>query len=70
MSYDNYTAAQCFALPSAEQVLCSEQHLNVSDPPSIYSFWQYNELWEPISCYLWNVTLEQRVDIAGMVKAC
>lgn len=32
--WGNYTAQQCFGLPSfSDQVGCHAQHLNVSDPP-------------------------------------
>ena len=33
VSYANYTAAQCFTLPPAQQVACSQQQLNVTMPP-------------------------------------
>lgn len=69
-SYANYTLDQCFALPDAQEVACVEQQLNVTDPPSIYSFTEYNALWEPISCYLWNVTLGHRIDVAGTFNYC
>lgn len=64
-SYANYTLDQCFALPDAQEVACVEQQLNITDPPSIYSFSEFPALWEPISCYLWNVTLGYRVDVAS-----
>ena len=41
-SYANYSALQCFSLPPQEQVPCSAQQLNISDPPSIYSFDEYS----------------------------
>lgn len=56
---------QCLNLPASESVSCSSQHLNITNPPSIYSYDAYTPLWEPISCLLWNITLERRVDVEG-----
>lgn len=57
---------QCFALETPEeQVDCFAENLNITDPPSIYSFVKYPQLWEPITCLLWNVTLSFRVDEEG-----
>lgn len=63
-SYDNSTAAQCLLLPvPAQQVSCSSQHLNTSDPPSTWGVVDYGMLWEPITCLLWNVTYSKRVNM-------
>jgi len=68
-SYANYTSEQCLALSvPADEVLCSSQMLNVTNPPSIYGFVNYTQLWEPVSCLLWNVTLGDRVNVQGEVS--
>ena len=64
-SFSNYSSQQCLALPTPEQVDCSGQHVNISDPPSIWGGQSYSVLWQPVSCYLWNVTLNNRVDMEG-----
>eukprot|EP00887_Chlorella_sp_A99_P005087 scaffold25.g5087.t1 len=68
--YGNYTAAQCFALPAEQQVPCSAQHLNVSDPPSTYSFDSHSVLWEPIQCLLANVTYSTRWNLPNDYNYC
>lgn len=62
MSYANYTPSQCFQFPPEEQVSCSAQMLNSTNPPSEYSFVQDTTLWEPIWCLLYNVSLTNRVE--------
>ena len=64
-SYANTTQAQCFALQQPEQIDCLSQMLNVTDPPSIYNYWEYSSLWEPVTCLLSNVTLGNRADDSG-----
>lgn len=62
--FSNYTAAQCFAFESEEtQVACSAQHLNITDPPSIYGYEHYEQLWLSTACLLWNVTTGHRVTV-------
>lgn len=63
--YDGFTSQQCLTLPPDQQVDCSGQHLNITDPPSIYTYTQYSALWQPAWCMLWNVTLTGRVDNQG-----
>ena len=65
VNYGNYTEAQCFTLDANAQVDCFMQMLNTTDPPSIYNYWDYNALWEPVSCLLRNVTLSDRADDEG-----
>jgi hypothetical protein len=66
VSYGNYSQAQCFALGQEDQeVDCLLQMLNTTDPPSIYNYWDYNALWEPVSCLIRNVTLGDRADDSG-----
>lgn len=64
-SYANYTQAQCFGLEQAQQIDCLEQMLNVTNPPSIYNYFEYSNLWEPVACLLSNVTLQNRADDDG-----
>ena len=64
--FSNYTEEQCLALEPREQVLCVVQQLNVTDPPSIYGFENFTSAWEPVACLLYNVTLQDRVDIQGV----
>ncbi|KAL6780791.1 hypothetical protein ACKKBF_B11690 [Auxenochlorella protothecoides x Auxenochlorella symbiontica] len=62
--YSNYTAAQCFGLQDTEhQVACSAQHLNITNPPSIYGYEHYEQLWLSTACLLWNVTTGHRVTV-------
>ena len=63
--YDDFTSRQCLALPPEQQVDCSGEHLNITAPPSIYSYSQYSALWQPAWCMLWNVTLAGRIDYQG-----
>jgi hypothetical protein len=63
--YDGFTSQQCLALPPEQQVDCSGQHLNITNPPSIYTYTQYSALWQPAWCMLWNVTLSGRIDNQG-----
>lgn len=60
-----YTQEQCLALEAREEVLCTIQQLNVTDPPSIYGFENFTSVWEPVACLLYNVTLQDRVDLRG-----
>lgn len=62
VNYGNYSRAQCFTLDEDNSVDCLMQMLNTTDPPSIYTYWDYNALWEPVSCLLRNVTLTNRDD--------
>lgn len=68
--YDGFTSQQCLALPPDQQVDCSGQHLNITDPPSIYTYTQYSALWQPAWCMLWNVTLTGRVDNQDSLNFC
>ncbi|KAI3423997.1 hypothetical protein D9Q98_009830 [Chlorella vulgaris] len=71
VSYAGYTADQCLALtPPNAQVACSAQLLNVTDPPSIYSWDEYAFLWEGVTCMLSNVTYTNRVDIPDNFNWC
>lgn len=66
--YSNYTAAQCFGLQDTEhQVACSAQHLNITNPPSIYGYEHYEQLWLSTACLLWNVTTGHRVTVHGTI---
>lgn len=65
VNYGNYSEAQCFTLDESNSVDCLMQMLNTTDPPSIYTYWDYNALWEPVSCLLRNVTLKDRADDDG-----
>ena len=65
VSYANYTQPQCFELAPSQQVDCVSQMLNITAPPSIYDYFDYSNLWEPVSCLLMNVTLQNRADDAG-----
>lgn len=66
VSYTNYlNQQQCLTLPPAEEVACVSQHLNITEPPSVYTYTDYTSLWDPVTCLLWNVTLHERIDAAG-----
>lgn len=70
VSYADYTQPQCFTLAeTTDRVDCLQQMLNVTDPPSIYGYAEYNALWEPVSCLISNVTLFHRYDDAGEAVA-
>lgn len=65
--YSNYTTQQCLALENPDsEVLCISQRLNITDPPSIYGFYNFTSVWQPTFCYLYNVTLHFRVNDPGM----
>jgi len=67
--FSNYTGEQCLALEPTEEVLCTIQQLNVTDPPSIYGFENFTSVWEPVACLLYNVTLQDRVDLQGVCSS-
>lgn len=61
----------CFGYDNAfEQSVCEAENLNVTNPPSIYSFVDDPQLWSPTLCYLLNVTLQHRVHIPGAMNYC
>lgn len=65
-NFGNYTYAQCYTIGDEEQqVACLAQHLNVTNPPSIYSYDHYEQLWLSTVCLLWNVTYSNRVLVHG-----
>jgi NhaP-type Na+/H+ or K+/H+ antiporter len=72
VNYSNYTAEQCLNLDTGaeQQVTCSSQHLNVTDPPSNYTYTSYPTLWQPVTCYLYNVTYRDRVDMPQNFNYC
>jgi len=72
VNYSNYTAEQCLNLNTGaeQQVNCSSQHLNVTDPPSNYTYTSYPTLWQPVTCYLYNVTYRDRVDMPQNFNYC
>ena len=59
--FNEYVGQEALSLPPQQQDFC----LNITDPPSIYSYSQYSALWQPAWCMLWNVTLSGRVDSQG-----
>ncbi|KAL4437060.1 hypothetical protein ABPG75_004199 [Micractinium tetrahymenae] len=70
-SWANVSAAACLALPTPdEQVACSAQQLNITDPPSIYDWASSSFLWTPVTCLLSNVTYSNRVDQASAFNYC
>ncbi|GAB4813268.1 hypothetical protein N2152v2_000314 [Parachlorella kessleri] len=65
------TSAFCEGLPAQEyEVNCSAQNLNIYEPPSIYEYEEYSTLWEPITCYLWNVTYHNRQNLPDSYNFC
>jgi hypothetical protein len=69
VSYANYTALECLSLADpSQEVACSSQWLNITDPPSVYPYTDYASLWAPVSCLLWNVTLADRVNVEGALR--
>ena len=64
--FHHCTSAFCEGLPAQEyEVNCSAQNLNIYEPPSIYEYEEFSTLWEPITCYLWNVTYHNRQNLPG-----
>ena len=53
-----------------EKSFCEAQCLNITDPPSIYSFVNYPGIWATNLCYLMNVTLSNRVDQVALMNYC
>jgi hypothetical protein len=70
--YANYTAQQCFNpnFTFSQQVDCHSQHLNVTHPPSTWSYDEYPFLWEPTVCLLTNVTYSQRINVPDNFNWC
>lgn len=48
---------------------CFQQALNVTDPPSIYDYDDYQSVWLNTVCLLWNVTYSHRVSVHGALIA-
>ncbi len=70
-SFHGCSSAFCAGLPSEDfQVNCSAQNLNIYEPPSIYEYAEYTTLWEPITCWLWNVTYHNRQNLPGAPQPC
>ncbi|KAL4855761.1 Sodium/hydrogen exchanger 8 [Chlorella vulgaris] len=71
VSFAGNTSEECFGFsPAAMQVACSAQLLNITDPPSIYSWEEDSFLWEPVTCMLANVTYSNRIDLADNFNWC
>ena len=70
--YDSgYTLSQCFELEDQyNQVLCESQRLNVTDPPSIYGFQNFSNVWSGVGCLLLNVTLRDRQGFEQTMHNC
>ena len=69
--YPGWVADQCFLLnTTSEQVTCSSQHLNITDPPSEYSYTEYPTQWDYITCLLYNVSYHHRYDMKDNYNYC
>ena len=69
--YPGWIGDQCLLLnTTSEQVACSSQHLNITDPPSEYSYGEYPTQWDYITCLLYNVSYHHRYDMDSSYNYC
>jgi NhaP-type Na+/H+ or K+/H+ antiporter len=69
--YADFTAEQCLALtPADAQVACELRHLDAAAAPSIWDAQHYPQLWEPVACLLYNVTLSNQVTPLEAYNQC
>lgn len=62
---------QCFALEDPfDQVLCESQRLNITDPPSVYGFNNFTEVYTDFACLLLNATLQDRAKLPDTAYYC